>query len=170
MNYKAAPQHSSEYAGKKKDHYHNPDGSFSFTKSQAEKRKKPKMTKKLEPVEKKAAPQMKYSAATQMGHSPAEMSPLDGHCGPMKMESAKQEKYNLMHDNPVAKHASGGSWMSKHSKSALRMGHSPAEMGHESPAKNLGHGMDDMSPEKGAHRKHHLKQRMSKKSKDSINK
>jgi len=35
------------------------------------------------------------------------------------MESAKQEKYNLMHDNPVAKHASGGSWMSKHSKSAL---------------------------------------------------
>lgn len=147
MNYKAALQHSSEYAGKKKDHYHNPDGSFSFTKSQAEKRKKPKMTKKLEPVEKKAAPQMKYSAATQM-------------------ESAKQEKYNLMHDNPVAKHASGGSWMSKHSKSALRMGHSPAEMGHGSPAKNLGHGMDDMSPEKGAHRKYHLKQRMSKKSKD----
>ena len=46
------------------------------------------------------------------------------------MESAKQEKYNLMHDNPVAKHASGGSWMSKHSKSAFQMGHSPAEMGH----------------------------------------
>jgi hypothetical protein len=42
------------------------------------------------------------------------------------MESAKQEKYNLMHDNPVAKHASGGSWMSKHSKSALHMGYSPA--------------------------------------------
>ena len=35
----------------------------------------------------------------KMGHSPAEM------------ESAKQEKYNLLHDNPVAKHASG-SWMS----------------------------------------------------------
>ena len=33
---------------------------------------------------------------------------------PVKMESAKQEKYNLMHDNPVAKH---GSWMSKHSQS-----------------------------------------------------
>ncbi len=49
----------------------------------------------------------------KMGHSPAEM------------ESAKQEKYNLMHDNPVAKHASGGSWMSKHSKSAFQMGHSP---------------------------------------------
>jgi len=60
----------------------------------------------------------------KMGHSPAEM------------ESAKQEKYNLLHDNPVAKHASG-SWMSKHSKSALHMGHSPAEMGHDSPAKNI---------------------------------
>lgn len=48
---------------------------------------------------------------------------------PVKMESAKQEKYNLMHDNPVAKHASGGSWMSKHSKSAF-------QMGHDSPAKN----------------------------------
>jgi len=67
---------------------------------------------------------------TKMGHSPAEMSPY-------KMESAKQEKYNLMHDNPVAKHASGGSWMSKHSKSAMHMGHSPAEMGH-SPAE-MGH-------------------------------
>jgi hypothetical protein len=52
------------------------------------------------------------------------------------MESAKQEKYNLMHDNPVAKHASGGSWMSKHSNSAFQMGHSPAKMGHDSPAKN----------------------------------
>ena len=60
----------------------------------------------------------------KMGHSPAEM------------ESAKQEKYNLMHDNPVAKHASG-SWMSKHSNSALHMGHSPAKMGHDSPAKNI---------------------------------
>ena len=46
----------------------------------------------------------------EMGHSPAEMSPFKGHCGPMKMESNKQEKYNLEHDNPVAKHAS---WMSK---------------------------------------------------------
>jgi len=63
-----------------------------------------------------------------------------GHCtgSPNKMESAKQEKYNLMHDNPVVKHASGGSWMSKHSKSALKMGHSPAEMGHDSPAKHKG--------------------------------
>ena len=114
----------------------------------------------------RAAVSASDNSGINMGHSPAEMSPLDGHCGPMKMESSKQEKYNLMHDNPVAKHAS---WMSKHSQSAFQMGHeSPAEMGHESPAKNLGHGMDDMSPEKGAHRKYHLKQRMSKKSKDSV--
>ena len=83
---------------------------------------------------------------------------------PTKMESAKQEKYNLMHDNPVAKDASGGrdaSWMSKHSQSAF-------QMEHDSPAQNLGHGMDKMSPEKGAHRDYHLKQRMSKKSEDSV--
>jgi len=38
------------------------------------------------------------------------------------MESNKQEKYDLMHDNPVAKDASGergGSWMSKHSQSKM---------------------------------------------------
>ena len=39
------------------------------------------------------------------------------------MESNKQEKYNLLHDNPVAKHASG-SWMSKHSQQS-RLGGSP---------------------------------------------
>ena len=38
------------------------------------------------------------------------------------MESNKQEKYDLLHDNPVAKDASGGrdgSWMSKHSQSRM---------------------------------------------------
>lgn len=76
-------------------------------------------------------------SAMKMGHkdSAMKMSPLEGHCGPMKMESAKQEKYNLMHDMPVVKHAS---WMSKHSKSAMHMGHSPAEMGHDSPAEMHG--------------------------------
>ena len=33
--------------------------------------------------------------------------------GQPHMESNKQEKYNLMHDNPVAKH---GSFLSKHMK------------------------------------------------------
>jgi len=62
---------------------------------------------------------MPYGSPNKMGHSPAEM------------ESAKQEKYNLMHDMPVVKHAS---WMSKHSKSAMMM-KGPMEMGHEgSPA------------------------------------
>ena len=79
---------------------------------------------------------------------------------PLEMESAKQEKKNLLKDMPIDDKASalemgykmsamqmghepplkmghespmkmGGSWMSKHSKSALHMGHkSPAEMGH----------------------------------------
>ena len=62
-----------------------------------------------------------------------------GHCkGGPHMESAKQERKNLLDINPIAKHASGGSWMSKHSKSALHMGHSPAEMGHDSPAEMHG--------------------------------
>ena len=65
---------------------------------------------------------MKYGKGPHMGHSPAEM----GH-SPMKKESAKQERKDLMQDNPIAKHASGGSWMSKHSKSAFQMGHSPLE-------------------------------------------
>ena len=54
------------------------------------------------------------------------------------MESAKQERKNLLDINPIAKHASGGSWMSKHSKSAMHMGHSPAEMGHSPLEKHGG--------------------------------
>ena len=72
--------------------------------------------------------QMNYSPA-KMGHSPAEM----GH-SPAEMESAKQKKYNLLHDNPVAKTAAGQRpWISKHFKSSFNMNHSPANMGH-SPA------------------------------------
>ena len=78
----------------------------------------------------------------KMGHSPAEM----GH-SPAEMESAKQEKYNLMHDNPVAKHASGGSWMSKHSKSAFQMGHSPLEKKVKVNYKGKELTLDDRSPE-----------------------
>ena len=68
-------------------------------------------------------------SAMKMGHdSPAK----NHHYGKRKGESVKQEKYNLLHDNPVAKH---GSWMSKHA-TPFNMGHeSPAKMGHESPAK-----------------------------------
>jgi|9_EtaG_2_1085328.scaffolds.fasta_scaffold06106_3 hypothetical protein len=68
-----------------------------------------------------------YGSPTQMGHSPAEMSPYKMGHSPMENQNkgyAKQEKYNLLHDNPIAKH---GSWMSKHSKSAFQMGHSPLE-------------------------------------------
>jgi hypothetical protein len=44
------------------------------------------------------------------------------------MESNKQEKYDLLHDNPVAKDASGGrggSWMSKHAAQSRMSGGSP---------------------------------------------
>ena len=51
------------------------------------------------------------SSALHMGHSP------------MKMESDKQEKKNLLKDKPIDKRAS-----------ALEMGHSPMKMGH-SPMK-----------------------------------
>ena len=58
--------------------------------------------------------------------SPSEMSPY-------KMESAKQERKDLLKDNPVAKDASGGRpWISKHFKSGMG---SAMKMGHESPAK-----------------------------------
>ena len=55
-----------------------------------------------------------------------------------KMESNKQERSNLLHDNPVARDASGGRpWISKHFKSSM----SPLKEGHEgSPAQDAGHG------------------------------
>ena len=59
---------------------------------------------------------------------------------------AKQEKHDLMHDNPVAKDASGGrSWMSKHSQS--KIGGSP--LTHE--LRKYGDGKDN------ERRKAHLK-------------
>jgi len=62
--------------------------------------------------------------------------------GPYHMESAKQEKKDLLQDNPVAKDASGGrSWMTKHSKSemgsAIKMGH-PSPMDKHSKAQEKG--------------------------------
>jgi len=57
---------------------------------------------------------MPYGSPNKMGHSPAEM------------ESAKQERKNLMQDMPIDNRA--GSWMSKHSKSGIMMkGDSPVE-------------------------------------------
>ncbi|MAB53586.1 MAG: hypothetical protein CMG80_17885 [Marinobacter sp.] len=63
-----------------------------------------------------------------------------------------------MQDMPIDNRA--GSWMSKHAMnsrmSPMRMGHSPAEMGHESPAKMHGgdHGddkkLDDMKKKTAA--------------------
>ena len=58
--------------------------------------------------------------------------------GPYHMESAKQERKNLMDDNPVTRTAAGDRpWISKHFKSSM----SPLREGHEgSPAQDAGHG------------------------------
>ena len=54
--------------------------------------------------------------------------PYNNSDGPGK-ESVKQERKDLMHDNPVVKDASGGRpWISKHFKSS--MGSSPLKDGH----------------------------------------
>ena len=82
-------------------------------------------TKKAKKQEDKKVPseRLREMGGPNMSYSPNQMGHKDS---AMKMESAKQEKYNLMHDMPVVKH---GSWMSKHSKSAFQMGHegSPAK-------------------------------------------
>tara|TARA_R100001015_G_C4630608_1_gene192367 strand:- start:663 stop:1196 length:534 start_codon:yes stop_codon:yes gene_type:complete len=77
---------------------------------------------------------MPYDSSNKMNYGGPKM-----HKGGPHMESVKQERSNLLHDNPVAKDASGGRpWIAKHFKStmgsAAKMGHeSPNEMGHESP-------------------------------------
>ena len=87
-------------------------------------------------------------APTKMGHKSAmEMSPYKmghksamemGHESPAKNQNkgyAKQERKDLLKDNPVARDASGGRpWIAKHYKSGMNYG-SAMEMGHESPAK-----------------------------------
>ena len=67
-------------------------------------------------------------------------------------ESAGQERKNLLKDNPVAKDASGGrSWMSKHSKSALRMDKPDAPLRAHHPD---GSAMEKGHPDGSAMKKH----------------
>ena len=66
-----------------------------------------------------------------------------GYGAPLKNQNkgyAAQEKKDLLKDNPVAKVASGGSWMSKHISSPLAMGkaHSMAPKMHGGPLHNQG--------------------------------
>ena len=84
---------------------------------------------------KDSAMKMGHKSPAEMGHSPVK----NHHYGKRKGESVKQERKNLLTDNPVARDASGGrSWMSKHA-TPITMGHeSPAKMGHKSPA-TMGH-------------------------------
>lgn len=72
--------------------------------------------------------------------------PYGNQDGP-SMESAKQEKYDLLHDNPVAKDASGGRpWIAKHFKSSMSPlkdmhSNSPAEKELVGNQKNLNPGL-----------------------------
>jgi len=58
----------------------------------------------------------KYEAKMAVKESAGEGPKMYGKSKGPKMESNAQEKKNLMSDNPIASRASGGSWMSKHTK------------------------------------------------------
>ena len=71
---------------------------------------------------------MPYDSSNNMNYGGPKM-----HKGGPHMESVKQERSNLLHDNPVAKDASGGRpWISKHFQSsmgsAMRMDHDGSPM------------------------------------------
>jgi len=95
-------------------------------------------------------------APTKMGHKSAmEMSPYKmghksamemGHESPAKNQNkgyAKQERKDLLKDNPVARDASGGRpWIAKHYKSGMNYG-SAMEMGHSPMEKHDGKKFED---------------------------
>ncbi len=66
-----------------------------------------------------------------------------GHKSAMKMESAKQERKNLMDDNPVARTAAGNRpWIAKHYKSGMNYG-TPMNSGHSPMEKHDGKKFED---------------------------
>ncbi len=75
---------------------------------------------------------MPYDSSNKMKGMPMNHGmPMHGD-GP-HMESAKQERKNLLKDNPVARTAAGDRpWIAKHYKSNINYG-SPMESGHTSP-------------------------------------
>lgn len=77
------------------------------------------------------------------GNSPSEMSPYKKHGKGPHMESAKQERKNLMDDNPVTRTAAGDRpWIAKHYKSGMNYG---------SPMKDKHSAMKMDSPMKKEH-------------------
>lgn len=86
---------------------------------------------------KKGGPQMGHSPA-EMGHSPAEMnySPNKMNHSPAQMKGSwmsKHAQHSRLGSNPDIKY--GGDVIDETAqKSAMKMGHSPAEMNHGSPA------------------------------------
>jgi len=78
---------------------------------------------------------MPYDSSNKMKGMPMKNHGMPMHSGAPHMESAKQERKNLMDDNPVARTAAGDRpWIAKHYKSGMNYGtpmnsgHSPMEM------------------------------------------
>jgi len=70
---------------------------------------------------------MPYDSSNKMKGMPMKNHGMPMHSGAPHMESAKQERKNLMDDNPVTRTAAGDRpWISKHFKSGINYGHSPA--------------------------------------------
>ena len=89
---------------------------------------------------------MPYDSSNQMKGMPMKGMPM--HSGAPHMESAKQERKNLMDDNPVARTAAGDRpWIAKHYKSGMNYGtpmnsgHSPMEKHTKAQEKGLNPGL-----------------------------
>ena len=84
----------------------------------------------------------KYDSSNKMKGMPMNHDGMPMHSGAPHMESAKQERKNLMDDNPVTRTAAGDRpWIAKHYKSGINYGHesSPASK-HGSMAHKAGPG------------------------------
>ena len=68
---------------------------------------------------------MPYPSSNKMKGMPMKNHGMPMHSGAPHMESAKQERKNLMDDNPVTRTAAGDRpWIAKHYKSGINYGHS----------------------------------------------
>ena len=66
---------------------------------------------------------MPYPSSNKMKGMPIKNHGMPMHSGAPHMESAKQERKNLMDDNPVARTAAGDRpWIAKHYKSGMNYG------------------------------------------------
>ena len=91
---------------------------------------------------------MPYDSSNKMKGMPMKKQGMPMHSGAPHMESAKQERKNLMDDNPVTRTAAGDRpWIAKHYKSGINYGtpmnsgHSPMEKHTKAQEKGLNPGL-----------------------------